>query len=109
MLNEDITKNEVLNDGKTIHLYFNSMVGLYVAYGVSAYLLCKHAHARPSYSEEMQMPAAVINAGHYEELKKQIGLSKTIRNHRRLIVKDAADMDEYSEWASQLRVKETDA
>ena len=71
-MTEIIAKNEVLNDGRIIHLYFNSMVGLYVAYGVSAYLLCKHAHARPSYSEEMQMPAAVINAGHYEELKKQI-------------------------------------
>ena len=58
-MTEIITKNEVLNDGKTIHLYFNSMVGLYVAYGVSAYLLCKHAHAKPSYSEEMLMPAAV--------------------------------------------------
>lgn len=32
-----ITLNEVQNDGKTIHLYFNTEVGLYVAYGFSAF------------------------------------------------------------------------
>ena len=30
---ELIIKNEVENDGKTIHLYFNTEVGLYVAFG----------------------------------------------------------------------------
>ena len=32
-----ITLNEVQNDGKTIHLYFNTEIGLYVAYGFSAF------------------------------------------------------------------------
>ena len=31
MYNKDlITMNEVTNDGKTIHLYFNSEIGLYI-------------------------------------------------------------------------------
>ena len=33
-MNDSITRNEILNDGKTIHLYFNGMVGLYVTYGI---------------------------------------------------------------------------
>ena len=74
-MNEDITRNEILNDGKTIHLYFNGMIGLYVAYGISAYLLTKYATAKPSYSDDMQMPVAVINVEHYEELAKQLNLS----------------------------------
>lgn len=103
-MNENIVKNEFLNDGRTIHLYFNGMIGLYVAYGISAYLLCRFIQAKPSYSEDMQMPVAVINAEHYEELKKQLGQSKNIKSYRCLIVDKAADMDDYSDWADRLRV-----
>ena len=102
-MNESITRNEVLNDGKTIHLYFNSMIGLYVAYGISAFLLWKHAHAKPSYSEDMQMPVAVINAEHYEALKTQLGLSKTFKNYRCLKVDTPYNEEEYDEWAGKLR------
>lgn len=102
-MNETITRNEAFNDGKTIHLYFNGMIGLYVAYGISAYLLCKYAKAKPSYSDEMQMPAAVINTEHFEELRKKIGLSKKVSNYRCLKVNTAYDEEDYSEWASSLR------
>lgn len=102
-MNEDITKNEIFNDGKTIHLYFNGMIGLYVAYGISAYLLYKNTKAKASYSEEMQMPVAVINSEHYQELSQKIGLSKKVSNYRCLIVEGKADEDEYFEWAGQLR------
>lgn len=102
-MNEDITRNEIQNDGKTIHLYFNGMIGLYVAYGISAYLLTKYAKAKPSYSEAMQMPVAVINAEHYEELAKQLKLSGKNKNYRCLKVEVEADMDEYMNWASELR------
>lgn len=104
-MSENITKNEIFNDGKTIHLYFNGMIGLYVAYGVSAFLLCKYAKAKPSYSEDMQLPVAVINAEHYEELKAQLGLSKDMSGYRCLVADEAADMDEYDEWAGALRMK----
>ena len=105
-MNENITKNEILNDGKTIHLYFNGMIGLYVAYGISAYLLCKYAKAKPSYSDDMQMPVAVINAEHYETLEEQLGLEKTFKNYRSLKVETAYDENEYDEWASALRMGE---
>ena len=103
-MNENITKNEIFNDGKTIHLYFNGMIGLYVAYGISAYLLCKYAKAKPSYSDDMQMPVAVINAEHYETLEEQLGLEKTFKNYRCLQVETAYDENEYEEWAGALRM-----
>ena len=104
-MSENITRNEVLNDGRTIHLYFNGMIGLYVAYGISAFLLTKYAKAKSSYSEDMQMPVAVINAEHYEELKRLLGLSKDIKNYRCLEVAETYNENEYDEWASQLRVE----
>lgn len=103
-MSENITRNEIFNDGRTIHLYFNGMIGLYVAYGISAFLLTRYAHAKPSYSDDMQMPVAVINAEHYEELKKQLGLSKEIKNYRCLEVSETYDEKEYDEWASLLRM-----
>ena len=30
---DQITLNEVMNDGKTVHLYYNEMVGCFTAYG----------------------------------------------------------------------------
>lgn len=103
-MNENITKNEIFNDGKTIHLYYNGMIGLYVSYGISAFLLYKYAKAKPSYSDDMQMPVAVINAEHYETLKEKLGLSKTFKNYRCLKVEIACDENEYSNWASELRM-----
>ena len=103
-MNEFISKNEIFNDGKMIHLYFNGMIGVYVAYGISAYLLCQHVQAKPSYSVEMQMPVAVLNAEHYEELVKMLALSKNEHSYRCLVVDTPADMDAYSEWAYQLRI-----
>ncbi len=103
-MNENITRNEIFNDGKTIHLYFNGMIGLYVAYGISAYLLSKYAPAKLSYSKEMQMPVAVLNTEHYEALQENLKLSKSFKNYRCLAVNKEVDMDEYSEWASKLRM-----
>lgn len=103
-MNESITKNEILNDGKTIHLYFNGMIGLYVAYGISAFLLTKYANVKPSYSDDMQMPVAVINAEHYEEMKKQMELVKEFMNYRCMVVEEACDDKEYQEWAALQRV-----
>ena len=58
---------------------------------------------KPSICISMQMPVAVINSEHFEELSGKIGLSKNVGNYRCLAVNKEADMDEYSEWASQLR------
>lgn len=102
-MNENITRNEILNDGKTIHLYFNGMIGLYVTYGISAFLLCKISKTKASYSVDMQMPVAVINVEHYDELVEQFHLAKNVSNYRCLAVNIVADMGEYTEWASALR------
>lgn len=102
-MNEIIARNEIYNDGKTIHLYFNGLVGLYTAYGMSAYLLSKQVETTPSYSESMQMPVVVINAAHYRELAHKLSLLKNIGSYRCMAVENPADQDAYDEWASSLR------
>lgn len=103
-MNENVTINEVNNAGDRIHLYFNGWVGLYVAYGVSAFLLSKETEVSPSYSEDMQMPAAVINVAHYNELKGKLEMLRKGENYRCLKAKAHYDDNEYTEWAASLRM-----
>ena len=102
-MNEIITRNEVLNDGRTIHLYFNGLVGLYVAYGVSAFLLSRLGTVSASYSMDMQLPVVVLNATHYEELCRQVEVLRDVRNYRCLRAMDNMDETEYAAWAGGLR------
>ena len=103
-MNEKIVLNEVNNAGDRIHLYFNGWVGLYVAYGISAFLLSKETKVSPSYSQDMQMPVAVINSAHYDELKKELEVLKKVENYRCLKAKAQYNDHEYDEWAATLRV-----
>ena len=104
-MTEVIRINEVKNDGRTIHLYFNGLVGLYAAYGISAFLLNKISTASASYSKEMQLPVVVLNSAHYEEVKKQLELVKDVQNYRCLRVNEPYDEAAYAEWAAALREK----
>ena len=102
-MSDKIVLNEVNNTGDRIHLYFNGSVGLYVAYGISAFLLSKETKVTPKYSDDMQMPVVVINVGHYDQLEQRLEVLEKVENYRCLKATVAYDESEYSEWASQLR------
>ena len=106
LMNESITLNEVMNTGTGIHLYFNGIVGLYVAYGISAFLLSRQTEVSPSYSEEMQMPVVVINVAHFNLLKEQLEVVRASQSYCCLKPTVAYNEDEYSSWAADLREKE---
>lgn len=104
-MSEIITRNEVLNDGKSIHLYYNGLIGLYMGYGFSAFILSKITTVAASYSEDMQMPVVVLNTAHVDEIKKQLDVVKQGKGYYCLTVEEAIDENEYDEWASKLREK----
>ena len=103
-MSENITINERSNDGTQIHLYFNGFVGLYVAYGKSAFLLSKETEVSPSYSEDLQMPVVVINVAHYNLLKEKLEVVKKLDGYSCLKPDVVFEEKEYSEWAGRLRV-----
>ena len=102
-MSENITINERRNDGSKIHLYFNGFVGLYVAYGKSAFLLSKETEVSPSYSEDLQMPAVVINVAHYNLLKEKLEVVKRQDGYRCMKPDVAFEEKESSEWAQGRR------
>lgn len=102
-MDEIITLNEVQNDGRTIHLYFNNLAGVYTAYGYSAYLLNKEVNANSTYSQSLQMPVVVISASHFDDLTRTLRLVKYEKGYYQFTAETTLDNVEYSKWAKQLR------
>lgn len=106
-INKDlITLNEVRNDGKTIHLYFNSEIGLYVAYGYSAFYAAHIVNIMASFSEDLQMPVALMRKPDVNELRRST-LKRTHDYHRyyRLELRQELGHDDYARWTESLRWK----
>lgn len=103
---DTIIQNEVQNDGKTIHLYFNTMVGLYVAYGFSAFFAAHVVDTITAYSEDLQMPVALMRKPDVTELR----LSTVKQQHDyhvyyRLEMKHELALDDYARWVDNVKWK----
>jgi hypothetical protein len=108
MSDDVIIKNEVMNDGMTLHLYFSQMFGEYVAYGFSAYVACGQCpsiDSRPflSYSAHFQMPKVRVDGRSLKVLKRKLAVLVDEAGYMRLHDSEPIDEDEYEEWANMLR------
>lgn len=57
---ELVKQLEPSNDGQTIHLYYDETVGLYLAFGLSAYYSTMVVDPFISYSDSLNMPVALL-------------------------------------------------
>ena len=104
MNKELITKNEVDNDGKTIHLYFNTEVGLYVAFGFSAFFAAHIVDVITAYSEDVHMPVALMRKSDVNELR--LSTVKHVHDYHeyyRLELKQAMPLEDYHRWAASTK------
>ncbi len=69
-----IELQEKANDGQSVFLYYDAMAGVYLAYGLSAYYTTLLTEPYMSFSEEMQMPVALLRREHILYLRQ--GLKK---------------------------------
>ncbi len=112
MNSENITLNEHRNDGATIHLYYNSQVGVWTAYGVSAYGLRLFGKTyrldNPrGYSSDMQMPCTLADKYTIEKLFHAVGaVAEKGTDYLQFRLKEAVDKDAYARWTRKLRDKE---
>lgn len=111
MVSQDvIVKNEVMNDGGSIHIYFSEKYKEFVAFGFSAFqamktLKAKELTLRQDYSDEFQMPMVIISKGQLEAiLKAGVALKGTVEG-KYYQVRSFVAMDEnaYGDWAEFLR------
>lgn len=57
---EKIILQEAENDGQTVNIYYDEMIGKYVAYGLSAFYLTMVVNPILSYSDKLGMPVAIL-------------------------------------------------
>ena len=98
---ELITKNEVDNDGKTVHLYFNTEIGLYVAFGFSAFFASHIVDVITAYSEDMHMPVALMRKSDVTELRlSTVKHQHDYHEYYNLELKQEIPLDDYQRWAA---------
>lgn len=105
-----VVKNEFLNDGGEIHIYYSEKYKEFVAYGFSAFqamrmLKAKEIELRQKYSMEFQMPMVVISKGQLDVIMRD-GVTKqgTIEGeyyHIQCYI--MLDESAYDKWAGFLR------
>lgn len=106
-----ILRNELLNDGCSIFLYFSRMYEKYVAYGYSAFVAvenCMPANEalKESYSANFQMPMVKVNRDQLALLRtKGLVMEDSSADESYLHIQSFIPFDErkYEEWAHTLR------
>ncbi len=104
--NQTILNNEVDNDGRTINLYFNTQVGLYVAYGFSAFFAAHIVDVITAFSEELEMPVALMRKPDVDELRLSTEKQQhDIHKYYALRLKHEIPLDDYVRWGTSLKWK----
>lgn len=101
----EITLREIGNDGKSVFLYYDDMAGLYLAYGLSAYYTTMVTNPYMSYSDEMQMPVALLRREHILYLRQALKkveheVKRYYKFEMRMLVGEAG----YQKWANIIRL-----
>lgn len=104
MNRNEITLNEVTNDGRTVFLYYDDMAGLYLAYGLSAYYVTLVTDPYMSYSDEMQMPVALLRRSHILSLRQGMKKIEHLqKKYYRFEMMHKIGEDGYDKWAQKIR------
>lgn len=69
---ELIISREQANDGKSAFLYYDSIVGVYLAFGLSAYYTTMITEPFMSYSDELDLPVAMLRREHVFDMRKSM-------------------------------------
>lgn len=67
-----IIEKESANDGQTIHLFYDEIVGMYLAFGLSAYYTTMVVEPFISYSNALEMPVALLDRLQIKFLRQSV-------------------------------------
>ncbi len=103
MEKEKIILKEKANDGQTVNLYYDRMAGVYLAYGISAFYTTLITEPYLSYSEEMELPVALLRRVHILFLRQSLHLE----NHEKKVfyqfkLKSFVGNAGYDKWCQKI-------
>ena len=100
---ERILSLEKSNDGQTIYLFYDKMAGVYLAFGLSAYFTTFVTEPYLSYSEEMQMPVALLRRAHILYLRQSlIKVEHEVRSFYLFKMKALIGNAGYKKWSDDI-------
>lgn len=67
-----IIEKESANDGQTIHLFYDDVVGMYLAFGLSAYYSTMVVEPCISYSDVLKLPVALLEHNQIKFLRQSV-------------------------------------
>ena len=103
---EKILLQEKANDGQSVYLYYNEMIGLYVAYGLSAYFTTLVTDPFMSFSEEMQLPVALLRRSHILYLRQSLVKLEHIQHeYYKFRTRNPIGDAGYAKWAEKIKTK----
>ena len=101
---ETIIRNEVENDGRSVYLYFFPEIGLYVAYGFSAFYTTHIVDVPAAFSKDYEMPLVLLRNSDIKELKRSMVRRKyddPLNLH--MVLKHEIELDDYVRWANSIK------
>ena len=94
------------NDGQSVFLYYDAMAGVYLAYGLSAYYTTMVTDPYMSYSEEMEMPVALLRRNHINDLRQSLKkVEHTMKSFYRFQLRVPVGEAGYEKWAQKVLQK----
>lgn len=103
---EKILQQEKNNDGQSVFLYYDEMIGMFVSYGLSAYYTTMVTEPCLSFSEELQLPVALLRRNHILYLRQSLVKEEHIPHvfykfSTRLPIGEVG----YAKWAAKIKAK----
>ena len=90
---------ETANDGQSVHLYYDDMAGLYLAFGLSAYYATMVVNAPVSFSEAMEMPVVLLRRRHVNDLRQAMTkLEHTQQSYYHFRLRTKVGREGYDKW-----------
>lgn len=103
---DQITLNEVFNDGSKIYLYQEETTAIWAAWGYSAYLLSQMPGVRhlANFSDKMQMPSVCISDADLKGIvQRHPASTKCCDSYYLLSTTMQVDDDGYQRWVESLK------
>ena len=98
-----IIEKESMNDGQTIHLFYDDMVGMYLAFGLSAYYTTMIVEPCISYSDALNMPVALLDRLQIKFLRQSVTkVEHQPQSYYRFSLRTKVGTAGYERWRKEL-------
>ncbi len=100
---ENIIRQEYFNDGMSVFLYYDTILGTYMAFGLSSFYVDHVISPFFCFSDEFQMPVAILSKEDVKELRQSMEIIEhEPHSFYRLQTKNYIGKEGYEKWVQSV-------